>query len=121
MDRVTLGRAGLQVTQVALGTWQLGGGGGGYDEREASGASRRARALGVNLFDTAQASGFGVSERLLGEALHDDLRAHREEIVLATKGGLRMDSEQGLVRDCSPAWLRQGVEGSLRNLGVERI
>jgi len=32
-----------------------------------------------------------------------------------------MDSEHGLVRDCRPAWLRQGVEGSLRNLGVERI
>ncbi|HEY2283907.1 MAG TPA: aldo/keto reductase [Solirubrobacteraceae bacterium] len=121
MDRVTLGRTGLEVTRVAFGTWQLGGEWGDYDEREAIDAIRRAWALGVNLFDTAQAYGFGVSERLLGEALHDELRAHREEIVLATKGGLRMDSERGLVRDSSPAWLRQGVEGSLRNLGVERI
>jgi aryl-alcohol dehydrogenase-like predicted oxidoreductase len=121
MDRVTLGRTGLQVTRVAFGTWQLGGDWGDYDERQATDAIRRARALGVNLFDTAQAYGFGVAERLLGEALHDELRAHREEIVLATKGGLRMDAEQGLVRDCSPAWLRQGVEGSLRNLGVERV
>jgi aryl-alcohol dehydrogenase-like predicted oxidoreductase len=121
MDRVTLGRTGLQVTRVAFGTWQLGGDWGDYDERQAIDAIRRARALGVNLFDTAQAYGFGVAERLLGEALHDELRAHREEIVLATKGGLRMDAERGLVRDCSPAWLRQGVEGSLRNLGVERI
>ncbi|HWY90101.1 MAG TPA: aldo/keto reductase, partial [Solirubrobacteraceae bacterium] len=121
MDKVTLGRTGLEVTPVAFGTWQLGGDWGDYDEREAIAAIRHARGLGVNLFDTAQAYGFGVSERLLGEALHDELRAHREEIVLATKGGLRMDSEQGLVRDCSPPWLRQGVEGSLRNLGVERI
>ena len=121
MNRVTLGRTGLRVTRVAFGTWQLGGDWGDYDEREAIAAIRQARALGVNLFDSAQAYGFGVAERLLGEALHDELRAHREEIVLATKGGLRMDSEQGLVRDCSPAWLRQGVEGSLRNLGVERI
>ncbi len=121
MDRVTLGRTGLQVTPIAFGTWQLGGDWGDYDEREAIAAIRRARTLGINLFDTAQAYGFGVSERLLGEALHDELRADREEIVFATKGGLRMDSEQGLVRDCSPAWLRQGVEGSLRNLGVERI
>jgi aryl-alcohol dehydrogenase-like predicted oxidoreductase len=121
MDKVTLGRTGLEVTPVAFGTWQLGGDWGDYDEREAIVAIRHARALGVNLFDTAQAYGFGVAERLLGEALHDELRAHREEIVLATKGGLRMDAEQGLVRDGSPAWLRQGVEGSLRNLGVERI
>jgi aryl-alcohol dehydrogenase-like predicted oxidoreductase len=121
MDRVRLGRTGLEVSRVAFGTWQLGGDWGDYDERQAIDAIRRAWALGVNLFDSAQAYGFGVAERLLGEALHDELRAHREEIVLATKGGLRMDAEQGLVRDCSPAWLRQGVEGSLRNLGVERI
>lgn len=121
MDRVTLGRTGLQVSRVAFGTWQLGGDWGDYDEREAVDAIRHARSLGANLFDSAQAYGFGVAERLLGEALHDELRARREEIVLATKGGLRMDSERGLVRDCSPAWLRQGVEGSLRNLGVERI
>jgi aryl-alcohol dehydrogenase-like predicted oxidoreductase len=111
----------LEVTPVAFGTWQLGGDWGDYDEREAIAAIRRARGLGINLFDTAQAYGFGVSERLLGEALHDELRAHREEIVIATKGGLRMDSREGLVRDCSPSWLRQGVEGSLRNLGIERI
>jgi aryl-alcohol dehydrogenase-like predicted oxidoreductase len=121
MYRVTLGRTGLEVTPIAFGTWQLGGDWGDYDEREAIAAIRHARGLGVNLFDTAQAYGFGVSERLLGEALHDELRARREEVVLATKGGLRMDPEQGLVRDCSPAWLRQGVESSLRALGVERI
>ncbi len=121
MEKLTFGRTGLEVTPIAFGTWQLGGDWGDYDEREAIAAIRHARGLGINLFDTAQAYGFGVSERLLGEALHDELRAHREEIVLATKGGLRMDSEHGLVRDCSPAWLRQGVEGSLRNLGVERI
>ncbi|HEY2536938.1 MAG TPA: aldo/keto reductase [Solirubrobacteraceae bacterium] len=121
MDTVTLGRTGLQATSVAFGTWQLGGDWGDYDERQAIEAIRRARVLGVNVFDSAQAYGFGVAERLLGEALHDELRAHREEIVLATKGGLRMDAERGLVRDCSPAWLRQGVEGSLSNLGVEWI
>jgi aryl-alcohol dehydrogenase-like predicted oxidoreductase len=118
---VTLGRTGMKVTRVAFGTWQLGGDWGDYDEREAIAAIRRAHGLGVNLFDTAQAYGFGVSERLLGEALHEQLRARREEIVIATKGGLRMDPDRGLVRDCSPAWLRKGVEGSLRALGVERI
>lgn len=121
MDTVMLGRTGLRVTPIALGTWQLGGDWGDFDEREAIATIRRARALGVNLFDTAQAYGFGVSERLLGEALYDELRSRREEIVIATKGGLRVDPERGLVRDSSPGWLREGLESSLRNLGVERI
>jgi aryl-alcohol dehydrogenase-like predicted oxidoreductase len=121
MDTVTLGRTGLQVSPIAFGTWQLGGDWGKFDELEAITAIRHARELGVNLFDTAQAYGFGVSERLLRRALRDELDSRREQVVLATKGGLRIDAQQGLVRDASPAWLRRGVEESLRNLGVEYI
>jgi aryl-alcohol dehydrogenase-like predicted oxidoreductase len=50
---------------------------------------RKARRLEINFFDTAQAYGWGESERMLGEALHDELRESRDEIVIATKGGLR--------------------------------
>ena len=45
----------------------------------------------------------------------------RDAIVIATKGGLRIDDELGQVRDSSPKWLRRGVEGSLQALGIERI
>jgi aryl-alcohol dehydrogenase-like predicted oxidoreductase len=79
-----------------------------------------ARDLGVNFFDTAQGYGFGASERLLGAALRDDLDHRRDEVVVATKGGLRM-AEDGLVRDSSPEWLRSGVQDSLRALGVDHI
>jgi aryl-alcohol dehydrogenase-like predicted oxidoreductase len=120
MDSTRLGVTDLQVSPIAFGTWQLGGEWGDFDEREAIAAIRRARELGIDLFDTAQAYGFGASERLLGRALRDELDHRRDDVVLATKGGLRMTPD-GVVRDSSAAWLRSGVEQSLRALGVEHI
>ncbi len=120
VNPVTLGITGLTVCPVAFGTWQLGGEWGQFDEDQGIAAIRRARELGINLFDTAQGYGFGASERLLGRALRDDLYNRREEVVIATKGGLRM-TDEGLVRDSSPAWLRSGVEDSLRALGTDHI
>lgn len=73
MNTVTLGMTGLEVTPIAFGTWQLGGDWGAFDEHEAITAIRHARELGINVFDTAQAYGFGASERLLGRALSEEL------------------------------------------------
>ncbi|MGW7244448.1 aldo/keto reductase [Streptomyces sp. NPDC054804] len=75
---------------------------------------------GRELFDTAQAYGFGASERLLGTVLRDELRSHRDELVIATKGGLRR-TPAGVVRDASPAALREGVDASFTALGVGYI
>jgi aryl-alcohol dehydrogenase-like predicted oxidoreductase len=120
MDEVTLAGTGLRVSPIAFGAWQLGGEWGEFDEHEAAATVRHARKLGINLFDTAQAYGFGASERFLGRALRHELDAHRDEVVIATKGGLRL-GDDGLVRDSSPSWLRRGVEESLRALGVDHI
>jgi aryl-alcohol dehydrogenase-like predicted oxidoreductase len=120
MQTTRLGMTDLQVSRLAFGTWQLGGEWGRFDEHDAIAAIRRARELGINLFDSAQAYGFGASERLLGRALRDELDHRRDDVVLATKGGLRMTPD-GMVRDSSAAWLRSGVEQSLRALGVEHI
>jgi aryl-alcohol dehydrogenase-like predicted oxidoreductase len=120
MDKIRLGITELDVTPLAFGTWQLGGDWGDFDQRDATAAIRRALELGINVFDTAQAYGFGASERLLGHALRSELRQQRDELVIATKGGLRMTAD-GLVRDSSYAWLREGVEDSLRALGVDHI
>ena len=118
MQTVTLGATHLEVTPLAYGTWQFGGDWGQVDERAAIEAIQHARSLGINFFDTAQAYGFGRSEQLLGRALAADLRSARESVVIATKGGLRMDGDR-LVRDASPAWLRKAVEeGFARNLRV---
>jgi aryl-alcohol dehydrogenase-like predicted oxidoreductase len=120
MKTTTLGRSGLHVSRIAFGTWQLGGDWGGFDEDTAVTAIRRARELGVNFFDTAQAYGFGASEQILGKALRDELTSERDELVIATKGGLRQ-TDSGLVRDASPDWLRRGVDSSLNALGIDHI
>jgi aryl-alcohol dehydrogenase-like predicted oxidoreductase len=120
MDSTRLGMTDLQVCPIAFGTWQLGGEWGQFDESEAIAAIRHARGLGINLFDTAQAYGFGASERLLGRALRDELDHRRDELAIATKGGLRM-TDDGMVRDSSAAWLRAGVEQSLQALGVDHV
>jgi aryl-alcohol dehydrogenase-like predicted oxidoreductase len=59
-----------------------------------------------------------VAEQLLGDALRE--RTNRENVIIATKGGLRMDGDR-LLRDASRRWLREGVESSLRNLRTDYI
>src|SRR3954454_16746887 len=74
-----------RLSRVGLGTWQFGSREWGYGEDYASGMAgdivRRARELGVTLFDTAEVYGFGRSERILGEALGEE----RADVVVATK------------------------------------
>ncbi len=120
LSYVRLGMTKLDVSPIAFGMWELGGEWGRVDEEAGIEAIRNARELGVNFFDSAQGYGFGASERLLGQALRDDLDNRRDELVIATKGGLRM-TEDGLVRDASPEWLRSGVDSSLEALGIEYV
>jgi aryl-alcohol dehydrogenase-like predicted oxidoreductase len=117
MEQIRLGRSNLVVSRLAFGTWQLGGDWGATDERQAIAAIRRAADRGITLFDTAQAYGFGESERLLAKAI--DGRA-RDEVVIATKGGLRQ-AGNGVARDASPGSIRKGVEESLEALGTDFI
>jgi len=118
MRYTRLGRSGLTVSRVAFGTWQLGGDWGATDEEQAISAIRTAADQGVTLFDTAQGYGFGASERLLAKAL---AAYRREEIVIATKGGLRPTDGGGVTRDASPVWVRQGVHDSLTALGTDYV
>jgi aryl-alcohol dehydrogenase-like predicted oxidoreductase len=113
----TLGKTGLQVSRIAFGTWQLGGDWGATDEDGAVAAIQRAADNGVTFFDTAQGYGFGASEQLLAKALRG---RRREELVIATKGGLR-PSGSGVARDASPAWIHEGVDASLRALDTDYI
>ncbi|GFG73071.1 aldo/keto reductase [Mycobacterium botniense] len=120
MKTTTLGATGLNVSRIAFGTWEFCSDWGRADEDAAIAMIRHARELGINFFDTAQQYGFGASERLLGQALRTDLARSRDEVVIATKGGLRQ-TDDGLARDASPEWLRQGVHSSLSALGVDYI
>jgi len=118
MRYVRLGQTDLQVSAIAFGTWAFGGDWGTTDLEEGQDAIEYALSLGINLFDTAQGYGFGVAEELLGRALRE--RADREDVIIATKGGLRMDGDR-VVRDASRDWLRKGVESSLRHLDTDYI
>lgn len=109
----------MTVSRIAFGTWQLGGDWGSFDERAAIDAIRHARELGVNLFDTAQAYGFGRSEEVLGNALRHELTEDRDSLVIATKGGI--DPGGVRPRDAGQAWLRQGIEQSLRALRLDYV
>ncbi len=117
MKYITLGRTDLTVSRVAFGTWQLGGDWGSTDVERAAQAIRTAADNGVTFFDTAQAYGFGASERLLAKGLHG---LPREQFVLATKGGLRK-VDNGVARDSSAKVINEGVESSLRSLDTGYI
>jgi aryl-alcohol dehydrogenase-like predicted oxidoreductase len=116
MEKVRLGRTGLLVSPICYGTWQFGGDWGPVDEVAAVDSIQHARQRGVTFFDTAQGYGFGTAERVLARALGGEAG----DVVIASKGGLRMDGDT-LVRDASPGWLRQGVEASLEALGRDSI
>jgi aryl-alcohol dehydrogenase-like predicted oxidoreductase len=100
------------VSRIGLGTWQFGSREWGYGEGYAAGAARdivrRARDLGVTLFDTAEVYGFGRSERILGEALGDE----RTQVVVASK--------LFPVAPFPPV-VRRRLEGSARRLGLDRV
>jgi aryl-alcohol dehydrogenase-like predicted oxidoreductase len=118
VQQTRLGRTGMNVSRIAFGTWQLGGDWGATDEQAAIGAIRHAYDRGINFFDTAQGYGFGASEQLLAKAL-DGLP--RDSLVIATKGGLRPLGGPRVERDASAAWIRTGVDDSLRSLATEYI
>ncbi|HEV7677970.1 MAG TPA: aldo/keto reductase [Candidatus Dormibacteraeota bacterium] len=118
LQRTRLGRSELNVSRIAFGTWQLGGDWGATDEEAAILAIRHAYERGINFFDTAQGYGFGASEQLLAKALRG---YPRESVVIATKGGLRPLGGPRVERDSSAAWIRQGVDDSLRALATDHV
>jgi aryl-alcohol dehydrogenase-like predicted oxidoreductase len=120
MQFIMLAKTDLHVSRLCFGTWAFGGDWGAVDVAQNRAAMRHALDLGINFFDTAQAYGWGASEGALAEALRPEIQGQRHGIVLATKGGLRQEGST-LLRDSSPAWLRQGLEASLRHLGTDYV
>ncbi|MEV6345451.1 aldo/keto reductase [Actinoplanes sp. NPDC051851] len=110
----------LTVNRLGYGTMQIVGE--GYwgeprDRKQAIAVLRRAVELGVTLIDTADAYGPFVAEDLIREALHP----YRNEVVIATKGGVLRTGPNEWPPLGRPEYLRQALEMSLRRLGVERI
>jgi aryl-alcohol dehydrogenase-like predicted oxidoreductase len=118
----TLGRTGLQVSEIGFGAWGIGQKQwlGGADE-ESLRALRRAVELGVNFIDTALAYGDGHSERLVGQVLRDYPR-----LLVATKippKNRTWPAAAGVsIQEVFPYdYAMRCMEESLRNLGVETV
>lgn len=111
-----LGKTGLRVTEMALGTWGLSGDGyGPVEEHEQERVLQRALEMGFSLIDTADAYGGGRMERLVGRAVAD-----RTDVVLVTKGGTDRTTSPPRKRFDGP-FLRESLERSLRRLGRDRV
>ena len=116
-SRRKLGKTGLEVSALAWGMWRFAG-----DDLDAATARvEAALSAGIDFFDTADiygagGDGFGAAEALLGRVF---ARAPslRQNIVLATKGGIEM----GVPYNSSAAYLIAACEASLKRLGVERV
>ena len=108
-----LGRSGLKVSTLCLGTMTFGG---RTDDKEAERIYSRAREVGVNFFDTADVYNGGASEEVLGKLI----RKERSNVVVATKLANQMGTDpthQGLSR----RWMMEAVAGSLRRLGTDHV
>jgi myo-inositol catabolism protein IolS len=82
----TLGKTGLRVSVIGLGTWQFGGEWGvSFSQEQVAPLFRKALELGINFIDTAECYGDHLAEQLIGQALQD-LKA-RDQFILATKFG----------------------------------
>jgi pyridoxine 4-dehydrogenase len=115
----------LPVNRMGFGAMQLTGPGVWGPPQDPVGARavlRRAVELGVNFIDTADVYGPGDNERVIREALHP----YPAGLVIASKGGLVRSGpatreNPGMSMNGTQAHIRRAVEGSLRDLGVERI
>ncbi len=114
----TLGKTGLHVSVVGLGTWQFGGEWGkDFEQSEVDAMFHRARELGVNLIDTAECYGDHTSERLIGAAIERD----REKWIVATKFGHKFLSYMNRIDTRTADTMRQELEASLAALRTDYI
>jgi aryl-alcohol dehydrogenase-like predicted oxidoreductase len=117
MKKRTLGQ-GLEVSAVGLGCMGMSQSYGVIpDKADMIPVLRGAVDRGVTFFDTAQIYGPFVNEELIGEAL----ARVRDQVVIATKFGLRVDADGQQVTDSRPDVIRESVEGSLRRLRTDHI
>ncbi len=111
-----LGKTGLKISEISLGTWQLGGRwGDSFDHHSATKIVNEAINQGINFIDTADVYNDGLSEKVIGEVLKE----RKEEVYVATKCGRRLQPHTN--ETYQPTVLRDFVEASLKNLQVEAL
>ncbi|MBS1253057.1 MAG: Aldo-keto reductase YhdN [Anaerolineales bacterium] len=113
MEYRTLGRTGVQVSQLCFGTMSFGG---IADEEMSAAMYHRCREVGVNFFDTANVYTDGRSEEILGQLAAGE----RDEIILASKVHFPMGDDVN-ARGLSRRHIMLAVEASLKRLGTDRL
>jgi aryl-alcohol dehydrogenase-like predicted oxidoreductase len=119
----TLGRTGIKVSEIGLGTWAIGGDEWGpVEDAESIRAIQRAVELGVNFIDTADVYGAGHSEELVARSLAD---LSRDEYVISSKAGFDIYSQPGVPggagQNFNPRYLEHALEQSLDRLNTDYI
>jgi methylglyoxal reductase len=129
LKKMNVGKSGLSVSALALGTWGMGGGTSwnNSDDSESVRVVHKALELGINLIDTAPVYGTGHSEEIVGHAITD----HRDKYILSTKCSLHWRDESGIkqytrdgkivYRCFDPQSLQKDLEDSLKRLGTDYI
>jgi len=116
MNYRTLGKTGFKVSEISLGTWQLGGKWGtDFDEKTAEETLDKAIGEGVNFIDTADVYKGTESEIAVGKAV----KRAGKRIYVATKCGRQINPHTN--ENYTPEILRTYVEDSLRRMGLETI
>jgi aryl-alcohol dehydrogenase-like predicted oxidoreductase len=120
MQKRKLGSNGLEVSAIGLGCMGMSFGyGPAKDKQEMIPVIRAAVELGVTFFDTAEVYGPFINEELVGEAL----APFRQQVVIATKFGFKLDPETGKQAglDSRPEQIKRVAEASLKRLRVDAI
>jgi pyridoxine 4-dehydrogenase len=118
MQNRQLGKSGLEVSALGLGCMGLSFGyGPAVDQQEGIKVIRAAVDLGVTFFDTAEVYGPFTNEELVGEAL----APVRDQVVIATKFGFKIEGGKQAGLDSRPEHIREVAEASLRRLKTDRI
>jgi aryl-alcohol dehydrogenase-like predicted oxidoreductase len=119
LSKRKLGGQGLEVSAIGLGCMGMSQSYGPADETESIATLHRAIELGCTFLDTAEVYGPYANEELLGRAL----QGRRDEVVLATKFGFRLEGgkQVGSQLNSRPEHIREAVEGSLHRLNTDHI
>ncbi len=117
-----LGKTGLRVSVVGIGTWQFGGEWAKtFSQDEVNQMLARARELGLNLIDTAECYGDHLSESLIGAAIASGAAGRRGDWVIATKFGHTFHGHMNRTDDRSAADVAKQLEASLKALRTDYI